>query len=480
MNSLVSIERSREFFPADKLLNISATSSVGDHCTATDTYTDYLRFWQTSPLQPGHVVVIALPNTIDVLHMFFAVLNSGLVPALIAPTTPAERFGQIIEDFQAAALVKSSLRIDGIPHGPGARAELIGRWSVLIFDAPRMPSTRPGEVIITTSGTSASFSSGCVHRFESLQANGLRHAHSIGLRKEDRVLVNLPLYYSTALVAQAIATLTLDAQLVISGPPFLLPQYTRDIAAHRITVSSLTPVLLRQINACEPSGLPPGLRVLSVGGDHVPAEQVQHCLQANPQLELYLTYGITEAGPRVSTLAAHRVDPARYASVGLPLAGTQVRLDWLSESPWQGELLVSSNTLLLSKIGRSAKSPLVDIDGTTWLRTGDIFTQDAQGYLFFKGRKSDFLVINDEKVNLGAIKHICRTLPGVISCRTLVKPTHQPLAGFELEVTLDQSIVPSCDGPSFKQHILKLLKRYERPGRIDLVFQDAGSIVNYK
>ena len=181
MNSLVSIERSREFFPADKLLNISATSSVGDHCTATDTYTDYLRFWQTSPLQPGHVVVIALPNTIDVLHMFFAVLNSGLVPALIAPTTPAERFGQIIEDFQAAALVKSSLRIDGIPHGPGARAELIGRWSVLIFDAPRMPSTRPGEVIITTSGTSASFSSGCVHRFESLQANGLRHAHSIGL-----------------------------------------------------------------------------------------------------------------------------------------------------------------------------------------------------------------------------------------------------------------------------------------------------------
>ena len=43
-----------------------------------------------------------------------------------------------------------------------------------------------------------------------------------------------------------------------------------------------------------------------------------------------------------------------------------------------------------------------------------------------------------------------------------------------------RTIVPSCDGPSFKQHILKLLKRYERPGRIDLVFQDAGSIVNYK
>lgn len=479
MNSLVSIERSREFFPADKLLNISATSSVGDHCTATDTYTDYLRFWQTSPLQPGHVVVIALPNTIDVLHMFFAVLNSGLVPALIAPTTPAERFGQIIEDFQAAALVKSSLRIDGIPHGPGARAELIGRWSVLIFDAPRMPSTRPGEVIITTSGTSASFSSGCVHRFESLQANGLRHAHSIGLRKEDRVLVNLPLYYSTALVAQAIATLTLDAQLVISGPPFtaaIHPRYRR--ASHHGQFADTGAVASDQ--CLRTVRLTAWVARIERGGDHVPAEQVQRCLQANPQLELYLTYGITEAGPRVSTLAAHRVDPARYASVGLPLAGTQVRLDWLSESPWQGELLVSSNTLLLSKIGRSAKSPLVDIDGTTWLRTGDIFTQDAQGYLFFKGRKSDFLVINDEKVNLGAIKHICRTLPGVISCRTLVKPTHQALAGFELEVTLDQSIVPSCDGPSFKQHILKLLKRYERPGRIDLVFQDAGSIVNYK
>jgi len=42
-----------------------------------------------------------------------------------------------------------------------------------------------------------------------------------------------------------------------------------------------------------------------VGGDSLAPEHVADLLRARPGRELYLTYGLTQAGARVSTLSAH-------------------------------------------------------------------------------------------------------------------------------------------------------------------------------
>ena len=479
MNPQLALRSAQDYFPPDRLSGLSASASVGG-VQDPSVYLLYRQFWQNQNLPAGQVVLIALPNSIDLLQMFFAVLNSGLVPAMVAPNTPVERLKQMLEDFRAGALVRTAIAADTLPGFGFDQVAPLRQFAIGSLSQPPQTLTEPGQVLIATSGTSTSFSSGCVHAFTSLVTNARRHAASIGLRATDTVLVNLPLFYSTALVAQTIAALDLGARLVISGPPFSLPQYLSDLDEHAVSVSSLTPVLLKQLNGPEAGALPRNLRTLTVGGDFVDPAQTRALLAVNPQLEFYLTYGISEAGPRVSTCAAHRDGEARYASVGQPLEGTEVMLDPQSLQSGQGELLVSSSSLLLKKLGRNVHSPLVTLNGKTWLHTGDIFQIDAQGYLFFKGRKSDFLVINDEKVNLGAIKSICRALPGVISCRTRV---HQPVTqatSFALEITLDKTVVPDHHESTFKESILKLLKRSERPGLIELVYQDAAAISNYK
>ncbi len=479
MNSLAKFGQREHYISPGQLQNISTTASVGERADVASLYEDYLAYWQDQPLPAGQVVLIALPNSPDLLAMFAAVLNSGYVPALIAPTTPGERVAQMIVDFAAGALIRSAAQHTTWTGYGVAQAADLGRWQVgHVANAP-LPITQAGQVVIATSGTSRAFSSGCVHWFSSLQTNALRHARSIGLTRADRILVNLPMYYSTALVAQTIAALELGAHLVISGPPFLVPTYLEDLREHRITASSVTPVLLRQLNA-HPHPFAPCLRLLTVGGDQAAPAEVSQCLASHPGLELYLTYGISEAGPRVSTCAAHRVSPQRLGSVGLPLDGTQVMLLRPGEDSLEGELLVSSDTLLTRKIGQDSHTPIIELHGRRWLKTGDIFSQDHEGYLYFKGRNSDFIVIRDEKVNLGAIKQLCKRVPGVLACRTEVVREASMLAGFQLELTVDRDVVREHQGDHFKTRLLKQLKHYERPLAIALLHRDAQSMTNHK
>src|SRR5205823_150846 len=160
---------------------------------------------------------------------------------------------------------------------------------------------------------------------DSLVRNARRHADAVGLTGRDTVLVNLPLFYSYAIVAQALAALVTGARLVVSGPPFSPEAYEAAVGRYAVTSSSLTPTIARLLLA-QGTRLPVGLRMLTVGGDRIAPEHVTRLRSANPDVELYVTYGLTEAGPRVSTLAAHREPPGRHGSVGVPLDGVTVSL----------------------------------------------------------------------------------------------------------------------------------------------------------
>lgn len=466
--------------PAGLFSPVQATSAVGASGTEGESYQYYVDYWQRQSLEPGRVVLIAMPNCPDLMYMFFAVLNSGFVPALIPPLTPAERILQMLEDFAAGALVRTPVQPGRWQELGVSAAEPLGRWQVGKCRDGGPVQTQPGQVVIATSGTSSSFSSGCVHHFDSLRRNALRHAKSIGMSASDRVLISLPMCYSTALVAQMIAALETGCEIVISGPPFSVPHYLDDLQRYCVTLSSLTPVLLRQLNAWETT-LPPGLNKLTIGGDLAAPNEVEAFLLRQPWLELYLTYGISEAGPRVSTCPAHLLGRGYYASAGRPIDQTDVRiLPGADGQDGQGELLISSDTLLVKRIGRGNRQTFIELDGKRWLRTGDIFFQDADGFLFFKGRISDFIVIRDEKVNIGAVKQLCREIKGVMTCKTQIVNEGDQIAGFDIVLTCDESVINETNCQQHSASLLKKLKRHERPRNINFVYCGAASLTQYK
>lgn len=369
--------------------------------------------WQASGIRPGDVVLLCLPNGKLLLQQFFGVMFAGGVPALVAPNTPSLRVGALVDALGAGAL----LSVRPQPETScGPFAGRIGGAYAYRSGNDRPPAASAGDVAMLTSGTSG-FATGCLFDFSALLLNAERHAEAIGQRAGDTVLINLPLHFSFALVAQALASMARGSRLLISGPPFHLPTYVKTLERD-VTISSLTPMLARSLAE---ASLPRSLRVLSIGGDHLPPPTVAELLKARPDGELYLTYGLTQAGPRVSTLAAHAEPQSRYASVGKPHPGVSVHLEEISDGSGLKQLLVSSATVTKRSIGLrpEGERPVIhSIRGT--IATGDIFEQDADGYLYFQGRISDFIVRNGEKISLSAIRRIAMNWPDVIRASTVV------------------------------------------------------------
>ncbi|WP_249998255.1 class I adenylate-forming enzyme family protein [Actinoplanes sp. M2I2] len=407
-------------------------------------------------LPPGSPVLIAVPNGTTTLAVFFGALLAGAVPILLPPAAGAARITEIGRRLGGAALIAP--RIDAARYGAATVRPIGGRCEAALLDDPARRRYQPGEVVLMTSGTSG-IASGCLHGLDALLRNAGRHATAIGQRPDDTVLVSLPLYYSYGLVAQALAAFVRGSRLVVSGPPFTPRSFLDTIRRHDATVSSLTPSAAALLAADPPAGTA-ALRVLTVGGDALEPAHVRSLLAGDPQRELYLTYGLTEAGPRVTTLAAHREPEHRWGSVGVALPGVRTYLRDSPDDGPGGELVVESDTVLRRRLPGGAPT----VAGA--VATGDRFDLDADGYHYFRGRSGDSVVVGGEKVWLPSVRRLATQLPGVRHASTTVFRDERDELRYSLDVAVDEP------GPRLAAEIERALNRVllraERPHRITL------------
>jgi acyl-CoA synthetase (AMP-forming)/AMP-acid ligase II len=419
--------------------------------------------WKEHGLRPGDLVLLCLPNGRELLHQFFGVLMAGGVPSLLPPIVPAARLREIATAMGAWAI--AALRLPTGDLG-AVSAKHIGPLQVAFLSPPPEPAGAPGEIVLMTSGTSGFFS-GCVFDFEAVLLNGQRHANAIGQGVEDTVLVNLPLFFSFALSSQALASLTRGNRLIISGPPFNLPAYRKNLTDYGVTISSLTPVHIRSFFQSDPSALA-GLRVLSVGGDALSPELVARLVELRKGREVYMTYGLTQAGPRVSTLAAHAEPSSRFSSVGLPHEGTAVSLHPVEDGSGRQELFVSSATVMKRTIGRVEGRSKNDLVAPGTVATGDSFELDKDGYLFFKGRLSDFLSRKGEKISLAAVRRLAADLPHVTSAKTHVFKHGDGSEDYDLELRVEAASLGPQQKTEMHKLLTTLLRRNEMPHAIHI------------
>jgi long-chain acyl-CoA synthetase len=115
-------------------------------------------------------------------------------------------------------------------------------------------------------------------------------------------------------------------------------------------------------------------------------------------------YGLTESSGVVSTNPFHGDD--RTGTIGHPLPGTDLRLldkedpsrDARAGEP--GELAIKGPQIMLGYWNRpeAAADIFADVDGTRWLRTGDIAQIDADGYVRIVDRSKDMIAVGGFKV----------------------------------------------------------------------------------
>jgi acyl-CoA synthetase (AMP-forming)/AMP-acid ligase II len=433
------------------------------------------RAWKQHGLRPGDLVLLCLPNCRELLHQYFGVLMAGGVPALLPPIMHAARLREIATAMGAFAI--GGLRLSTGDLGAESYHS-IGPLHIAILKPPPQPAGAPGEVVLMTSGTSG-FASGCVFDFEAILLNGERHAKAIGQGAGDTVLVTLPMFFSFALSAQALSSLVCGNRLLISGPPFSVGGYRKALEDYGITISSLTPVGIRAVLQADATVLA-GVRVLSVGGDALEPELVARLVELRKGKDVFITYGLTQAGPRVSTLAAHAEPSSRYSSVGLAHEGTTVSLHPVGDGSGRKQLYVNSATVMNRSIGRVEGRSNNDLVAPRTIATGDAFDQDAEGYLYFMGRLSDFISRKGEKISLAAVRRLAAEVPHVVSARTIIFKDPDGSEDYDLELRVKASDLEADRQSDTRKLVNGLLRRTEMPRAIHIELANEMDGQRYK
>ena len=248
------------------------------------------------------------------------------------------------------------------------------------------------------------------------------HADTVGtiagvqiLNSNDRFLVVLPLFHSFSLTCNLLIPIYLTARMQFVTSLRTIGDDMRKFAS---TIFMAVPLLVEKIGLRIDNGLKTNhlmlffqalgwrgivkhlvrihlgghLRLIIVGGAPCPSNVIT--LMSRMGVACVDGYGLTEASPVVSISPPSE---ARIGSIGRPLPNVRVRIDNPDEFGI-GELLVKGDIVMKGYLNLpKATAETLSEDG--WLRTGDLVSQDPDGFLSIRGRKK-VLIVNREGKNI--------------------------------------------------------------------------------
>lgn len=203
--------------------------------------------------------------------------------------------------------------------------------------------------------------------------------------------------YQLFLALDAQASFYISPQPMISMIPKIIVQ--RKITAFPV-VPSLLGMLLQSRLLSRTEGLK--LRYISSTGDVLPVSWIRQIETLLPQTIVVPMYGITEC-KRVAIMPLNDQHKKYQGSCGLPIPGIEVFIDKSYEKDNCGELIVYGPNVMKGYWNEEHNDSSVfgfdDERNVYYLRTGDIFRQDEDGYLYFVERKSAFIKSNGYRIS---------------------------------------------------------------------------------
>ncbi len=376
--------------------------------------------------------MVMVPPSLEFFAVTFALFKIGAVPVLIDPGMGVKNLGRCIAEAAPATFIgirkallgklilrwgRKSIRSAGSPSSLDYYSAVHFARTSEPYPIARTQRDDTAAILFTSGSTGPPKGVVYTHAIFAAQVAILRDLYGIAPGEID--LCTFPLF---ALFAPALGMTAIIPEMDATRPAQVNPSRIFEaIEAFGVTNLFGSPALLRRVGeagARRGVRLPTLRRVISAGAP-VPAPVLETFAELlSPGVQIYTPYGATEALPVASIGSTeilgstrHQTDRGAGICVGRPVGGIRVKIIHISDEPiteWSddliapfgqiGEIVVQGQVVTRSYFHRPEATALAKIadpasgQGAFWHRMGDLGYRDAQGRIWFCGRKSQRVI----------------------------------------------------------------------------------------
>jgi long-chain acyl-CoA synthetase len=389
---------------------------------------NFARWLRAEGVVPGERVAVHGTNTADIVVTLLGCFYAGIVAVPLNTRFKPAEIQYVLNHsrprlcFSQPALADSVLSV---------QSEIPGLAEVRTGPPPGLPGSDLGgpdadapAAILYTSGTTAN-PKGVTHTHRTLAASAATMRAS-GLDESAVAVVAMPVMHAAGLCGSLLSALAAGATVVLpSGPD--AAALLDSIERWNGTWTLGLPAIMRLVAAEQERQPRPlaSMRHWLAGGDSVPVDLLRRWerLFGRPLIE---GYAMTES----CAIAYNPISDVRPGSIGRPADGVDVRVINLDGTPAAdsspaadghvGELAVLSPANFIGYWNDPAATASALVNG--WLITGDLGLRDAEGYIWFRGRRKELIIRGGSNVSPLEVEKALRQFPAVIEAGVVGVP----------------------------------------------------------
>ena len=350
---------------------------------------------------------------------------------------------------------------NGLSQAPDAPAET---------SLPSIDSDDVALLMFTAASTSAPKAVPLTHRNVVGSIRGICSVYELSPR--GATLIVMPLFHGHGLVAGLLATLA-------SGGGAYLPS-TGDFSAHLFwpdmarvgatwytAVPTIHRILVNRAPREYPSSLPVALRFIRSCSAPLD-EELAAATAAAFRAPIIAAYGMTETSHQATSNPPPVNGSNKTPSVGLP-TGVELRIvaEGGSDAPTgaTGEIWVRGASVTIGYLDNPSANSASFVDG--WFRSGDLGSQDTDGYLFVKGRLKEVINRGGEKISPNDIDTVPLSNPKVLEAASFGEP--DAIYGEDVDAAVILRSGVKATESELRAYCRSTLSGFEVPERIHIV-----------
>lgn len=444
-------------------------------------------------LTPGDRVVLLMENCLEYVISYYGILKTGAVGVPLSSDLKAEGLRAILAELEAKCFISSS-RFEKLLQAADLAACGIQRlilkspkskWSSTPYrvnDLDSIAETRHARnpdihirendlaSIIYTSGSTGR-SKGVMLTHRNIVCNTLSICQYLHLTENDIQMVVLPFYY--VMGKSLLNTHFAAGGTVVINNKFAFPAAVlNEMVTERVTGFSGVPStyahLLHRSPLSSYREKLVSLRYCSQAGGHMAKavkEGLRKVLPAHTQI--YIMYGATEAGARLSYLPPELFEE-KMDSIGKAIPRVTLRILGPSGEevpPRQIGELVAAGQNIMQGYWRDSEGSRKVFSGE-WYHTGDHAYQDEDGFFYVVGRKDDLLKVGGHRINPREIEDVL--MESGLFVETAIIGVQDDLLGNKL-IAFVAPRNRECNEKRILEYCFERLPKFKIPGQIKIL-----------